>query len=123
MALELSSVAAVGHFFGLTEPFSGEDAYDLQEALDVGREQITARVLPASQLPDPLPASLHRACTMRSAEILADNPQRFGYQTDVDGEGSGPPPAKYLIRDLIAPWALPSGGMGPDNSVQVFDVC
>ena len=122
VALELSSTAAVAHFLGIDDPLSAEDSYDVEHALLVGREQITAMVRPAERLPDPLPESLHRACTVRSAEVYADAGQRYGYQApagdDVDG---GPPPARYIIRDLIEPWKRPSVGIGPNPSAQVFD--
>ena len=120
-ALELSSIAAVAHFLGLDQPLSAEDSYDVEHALDAGREQITARVLPPERPPDPLPESLHRACTVRSAEIFADAPQRYGYQAPAGEDVEGPPPARFVIRDLIEPWKAPSGAVGPKNSAQVFD--
>ena len=114
-SLELSSVEAVAHFLGIDA--AGEDYNDLVDALAAGREQITRRVLPADRLPDPLPESLHRACAVRSAEIFADRPERYGYQAPAEEDlGGGPPPARFIVRDLIEAWKRPAAGVGPDNS-------
>ena len=111
--LALSSTADVAHYLGIDDAENYEDDADLRVALAVGREQITAMVLPAADLPDPLPESLHRAATVRAAEVFADRQARYGYQQQ-DDEPAGPVPARFIIRDLIGPWARAKGGKGPD---------
>ena len=111
MALALSSVEDVADQLGIEPAIA--DQSRLERALAVGREQITAMVVPVAELPDPLPESLHEACAIRAAAEFASRQQRYGYQPDPE-EGPGPPPAKYLVRDLVEPWARPKGGRGPD---------
>ena len=118
-ALELSTAAEVAHYLGL-DPLEPDDEQDVIDALSVGREQITQMVLPEARLPDPLPRSLHRACTIRAAQDFANRNARYGYQPPEDG-APGPTPPRFLIADLIGPWARPKGGVGPDPSAQVWD--
>ena len=115
--LALSSVEDVADYLGIEPTF--EDNARLDSALKVGREQITQMVKPVADLPEVLPESLHRACTLRAGAEFSNNRDRYGYvQTDEDA--TDPTPVRYLIRDLIEPWARPKGGRGPDPRRQLF---
>ena len=110
-ALELSSVGKVANYLGIDE--QDGDYADLDEGLAVAREQITRMVL-VDRLTAPYPVSLHRACTIKAAEIVGDRTARYG-TSSVGDDGDGGVPLRILVLRLVenSGFARPQGGIGP----------
>ena len=97
---ELSDLDRVARYLGAT--FMADDQPEIESALKVAREQITAKVVEG--LEAPFPESLHLACTIRAVELIGNQSSRYGYQEPLDEAGRGGLPPQVQVLRLLDPY-------------------
>lgn len=121
MTLELSSVDKVIGYLQI-EDLEPEDMADLLECVEAAREHITRRCKPASRLPDPLPASLHRAATIKAAELFGDKAARYGVSSVLDTGPEGGIPPRIQVMELIKDYRRMPAGAGPEVTDTIIGI-
>ena len=111
VVLALSSVTDVAEWVGGgDEP--AEITPTLIGSLEAAREIISSMVDMDRVDTDNLPAALHRAATMKAAQLHLRTESVYGVEAySLSGDAGGFLSVDPAIRELIAPWRRPSVGV------------